>query len=483
VNTPIRRLALVLLVIFGVIVLDLTYLQVVAGPRYRDDIRNPRLAASRSSTERGPIVTREGVVVAESTADPNSAQEFVRNYPEGDLYAHAVGYTSLLFGNTAIEREYSQSLSSDSDLTISGIIDELLGREQGAEGLRLTLSQAVQLVAQSGLAGQTGAVVALEPTTGEVLALYSSPSFDPNALLGSSPVGGDALTADPAEPLRDRTTAQILAPGSAFKVITAAAALESGLANPDTLYADPLELTLPGSTAVIRNADRATCGDGVEVALATAFRRSCNTVFGQIGMDVGAEVLGETAAAFGFNGEVPFDLPVTPSVFPAASLLNDPPATAQSAIGQRDVQATPLQMAMVAAAVANQGVVMRPYMVSETFDRDLNILNQTAAVELRRAVSPGTASVLSDLMTDVVENGTGGAARVPGATVAGKTGTAEVPGSAPHAWFIGFGTLDGRAIAVSVVVENGGTAGDLASGGTVAAPIAAQIMAAWLLAG
>jgi peptidoglycan glycosyltransferase len=467
-------LAFVLLAVLGLIVLDLTYLQVIAGPRYRDDLRNPRLAASRSSTERGPIVSREGIVLAESTAEPGSVQTFVRSYPEGPLYGHAVGYSSLLFGNAGLESDYSSDLSSDSDLTMSGIIDALLGREQGAQGIRLTLAHAVQQSAQRALEGGTGAVVALDPATGEVLAMYSSPSFDPTVLLGESPVAGDALASDPTTPLRDRSIDQILTPGSAFKVITAAAALESGAANPDSRYADPLALELPGSTAIIRNADRGPCGDGTEVALATAFRRSCNTVFGQIGLDLGAETIGSTAEAFGFNSEISFDLPVVPSVFPTGSLVGDPPAIAQSAIGQRDVQATPLQMALIAATVVNDGVVMRPYLVSESFDRDLNIISQTNPVELRRAVSPGTAAVLTELMTDVVEAGTGQAARIAGAVVGGKTGTAQIPGAEPHAWFIGFATLDDRSIAVAVVVENGG------SGGTVAAPIARDVMQTWL---
>ncbi|NNC92548.1 MAG: penicillin-binding protein 2 [Acidimicrobiia bacterium] len=473
-NTPIRRLAFVLLAVLGLIVLDLTYLQVIAGPRYRDDLRNPRLAASRSSTERGPIVSREGIVLAESTAEPGSVQTFERFYPEGPLYGHAVGYTSLLFGNAGLESAYSRDLSSDSDLTMSGIIDALLGREQGAQGIRLTLAHAVQQSAQQALEGRTGAVVALEPATGEVLALYSSPAFDPAVLLGESAVAGDALAADPTNPLLDRTIDQILAPGSAFKVITTAAALESGAANPDSRYADPLALELPGSTAVIRNADREPCGDGTDVTLATAFRRSCNTVFGQIGLDIGAETIGNTAEAFGLNSEISFDLPVVPSVFPTVSLIGDPPATAQSAIGQRDVQATPLQMAMIAATVANDGVVMRPYLVSEWFDRDLNILAQANPVELRRAVSPGTAAVLAELMIDVVDAGTGQAAGVDGAAVGGKTGTAQIPGADPHAWFIGFATLEDRSVAVAVVVENGG------GGGTVAAPIARSVMQAWL---
>ena len=479
-NTPIRRLAFLLLAMLGLIVLDLTYLQVIAGPRYRDDLRNPRVAADRSSTERGPIVTREGIVLAESTPDADSAQTFTRSYPEGSLYAHAVGYTTLLFGSAGLEREYAQNLSSDSNLTISGVIDAILGREQGAEGIRLTLSHPVQQTARQALAGQTGAVVAIEPSTGEVLALYSSPSFDPSALVGESAAAGDELAANPLTPLRNRTIDQTLAPGSIFKVITAAAALEGGSANPDTLYADPLALALPGSTAVIRNADRQPCGDGTAVDLATAFRRSCNTIFGQIGIDIGAEAIAETAEAFGFNREISFDLPVLASSFPTDSLIGDSAATAQSAIGQRDVQATPLQMALVAAVVANNGVLTRPYLVSERFDRDLNVLAQSDPLELRRAISPGTAAALSDMMQDVVASGTGRGAQIPDAQVGGKTGTAEVPGSAPHAWFIGFARADDRSVAVAVVVENGGNAGGTATGGAVAAPIARAVMEAWL---
>jgi peptidoglycan glycosyltransferase len=480
VNGPIRRIAFVLLAVLGMLVLNLTYLQVVAGPRYRDDLRNPRVAADRSATERGPIVTREGVVLAQSTPDPNSALDFVRLYPEGELYAHPVGYSSLLFGDTGLEREYGRVLSSNRDLTMSGIIDAILGRGEGAEGIRLTLSRAAQEAAAGALGSQKGAVVAIEPRTGEVLALYSSPAFDPAVLLGTDPTAGDELAADEDQPLLNRALDQVLVPGSAFKIITAAAALESGAANPDTRYDDPAALALPGSTAVIRNADRGPCEDGVSVTLATAFRRSCNTVFGQIGIDIGAEVIGETAEAFGFGDDLPFDLPVVASVFPTGSLVGDPAATAQSAIGQRDVQATPLQMALLSAAVANGGVIMRPYLVSERFDRDLNITSQEQPVELQRAISPGTAAVLTGLMQDVVEQGTGRAAAIPGALVGGKTGTAEVPGGLPHAWFTGFAAADDAAIAVAVVVENGGAAGAEGTGGTVAAPIARAVMRAWL---
>ncbi|MEE8492209.1 MAG: penicillin-binding transpeptidase domain-containing protein, partial [Acidimicrobiia bacterium] len=300
-NSPIRRLALFLLAIFGLLVLDLTYVQVVAGPGYRDDVRNPRLAASRSSRERGPIISREGIVLAESVNDPDSAQSFLRLYPEDDLYAHVVGYSSLLFADSGLEEARDTGLRSDRDLTISGLIDAFLGRETGAKGIRLTISNPVQQAAQRELAGQAGAIVAIEPTTGEILAMYSSPSFNPADLLGEFPGPGDALTANETHPLTNRAIEMTFAPGSSFKVITAAAALESGLANPDTSFINVLELELPGSTAVIRNADRGRCGEGENVDLADAFRRSCNTIFGQLGIDLGPEVIGEIAAAFGFS--------------------------------------------------------------------------------------------------------------------------------------------------------------------------------------
>lgn len=310
--------------------------------------------------------------------------------------------------------------------------------------------------------------------------MYSSPTFDPAALLGVSPELGDALQADESQALVNRAIATALAPGSVFKVITAAAALESGLANPDTTYPNVLELDLPGSTAVIRNADRGLCGEDESTDLATGFRRSCNTVFGQVGIDVGAEIISDMAESFGFNRTLPFELTTAESSFPLEPLADDPAATAQSAIGQRDVRATPLQMAMVAAAVANGGLIMQPFVISEEFDRELNILKRIEPVEVRRALSPGTAAALGQMMEEVVSSGTGLRAAVEGATVGGKTGTAQVPNESPHAWFIGYAANEERQIAVVVVIENGGNAGDDATGGTVAAPIAAEIMRIWL---
>jgi peptidoglycan glycosyltransferase len=468
---------------FFVLVLAATWTQAIAGPDYRDDPRNPRLAAWRTGRERGPIVTADDVLVAVSTPSASEANLYDRSYPEGDLYAHTVGYTSVLYGTTGIERVRASDLLSDRDSTISGVLNGLLGGDPRPRGVRLTLHHDLQRAAAEALGDQRGAVVALDPTTGAVLALVTSPRFDPNDLIGpgAAPVG-DELESDSNEPLRNRATDETYPPGSVFKVITTASGLDSGAVSPSTEFDDPVALPLPGSSATIENFDGEVCDDGQSVTLEVAFVRSCNTVFAQLGMDVGGFGLAGTAGQFGFGEEVPFDLPVLTSIFPAgADLATDPAATAQNAIGQRDVQATPLLMALSAAAVANQGTVMAPYLVADVFNSEGAVESVTEPRVWRRATSPATAGVLTDMMEQVVSSGTGRRAAVPGIRVAGKTGTAEVTGAAPHAWFIGFGPVqpgpDDQSIAIAVVVESGGDFGESATGGSVAAPIARQVLA------
>lgn len=483
-NRPIRRVAASLFLVFALVAVDLTYLQVVAGPRYRDDPRNARVVLSRTGRERGPIVSTEGEVLAESRADPEDLRRFARHYPHGGLYAHTVGYSSLLFGDSALEAAFAGDLRSGRGPTISGLISALLGADLRPKGLRLTLHHGLQQVAAQALGTQPGAVVALEPGSGAVLAMVSFPTFDPNELVGvQSPEPGERLEEDPGRPLLNRAIGESYPPGSSFKTVTAAAAFESGF-NPESTFPDPAALQLPGSTAVIRNFDRQPCGDGSPVTLARALVRSCNTIFGQLGMELGAEVLVGQAQGFGFNAEIPFDLPVLASRLPSPEeFQNDLPALAQTAIGQRDVQATAFQMALVATAVANDGVIPIPYLVGEIFNQEGEVVSRAEVVEWRRAMSPAAAQLLTDLMERVVTEGTGQRAAVPGVRVAGKTGTAQVPDRPPHAWFIAFAPVDQPRIAVAVVVEHGGDAGESATGGGVAAPIAQQVMAAWLETG
>jgi peptidoglycan glycosyltransferase len=476
-------LAIGVFAVFVVLVAAVTYHQLVVGPDYRDDPRNVRVATGRTGRERGTIITADGVVVAVSEADPDDPLSFRRSYPEGALYSHTVGSTTLLFGSRGLESSYAGDLVSDRDATISGVISALIGGDVRPQGLRLTIEHDLQEAAREALGGQRGAVVALDPSTGAVLAMVSVPDFDPNSLVGGSAgPAGAALEEDPAEPLLNRATSAAYPPGSTFKIITAASAFEAGIASPGTPFPNPVELELPGSTATISNFDDQACGPGTEVPLSTAFIRSCNTIFGQLGMDVGAEQLVGTAESFGFNAEIPIDIPSIASSIPAADTFEfDIPGLAQSAIGQRDVRATPLQMALAAAAVANDGQIMVPYLVGEVFNAEGVVQQSAEPVVWVRATSPGAAASLSDLMEGVVTSGTGRRASVPGVRIAGKTGTAEVPEEPPHAWFVGYGPIQPepgeRQIALAVLVESGGDAGEAATGGTVAAPIAQAVFA------
>jgi peptidoglycan glycosyltransferase len=486
VNGPIRHLAAVVFAAFAVMVGAVTYLQVIQGPEYRDDPRNIRVVTGQAGRERGTIITSDGVLVASSSADPNDAQQFSRDYPEGSAYAHVVGYATLIFGRSGIEDTQSAALVSDRDATISGVLNAILGGDIRPKGLRLTINDRAQQAAIEALGEQRGAMVAIDPDTGAILAMVSSPSYDPAVLQGrNAGPAGNALDADPAEPLRNRAIDATYPPGSTFKIITAAAALEAGVAGGGTTFDDPAELALPGSTATISNYDGEVCANGESVSLTQAFVSSCNTTFGALGMLVGAPDLVATAESFGFNQQIPFDLEVLVSAIPRAdTFTNDVPGVAQSAIGQRDVRATPLQMALVGAAVANEGEIMEPYLVQQVFNSEGQVESEAEPQVWRRAISPATAAALTDLMEKAVSAGTGFQAQIEGTTVAGKTGTAEIPGGSPDVWFVGFGPTQGDPdsprIVVAVVVEDGGAAGEDGTGGAVAAPIAKAVMEAFL---
>ncbi len=478
-NRSIRLVAASIYLFFGLLVVMLTFIQVIKGPEYRDDERNPRLLAARADRERGPIVARDGRLIAESIEVSSQTAAFERRYPFGSLFSHPVGYATFLFAERGLESERSSDLSSSRNLTFSGMIDEILGRDTDGQGLRLTLSPELQDAARAGLGDQPGAVVAIEPSTGEVLAMYSSPTYDPNRLVAGDTEYGDAINREPGKPLLDRTRAELYPPGSAFKVITTAAALESGTANARTLFEDVTELVLPGSTSTISNFNGGFCNGGEPVTLEVAFARSCNTVFGQLGLDVDEDDLIDMAQAFGFNQDLGLDMELIESQIPT-DFSGNRAGLAQTAIGERDVRATPVQMAVVAATVANGGISMQPYLVAETFERDLTVIQATQSAIRERAIGPGTAAALKDLMIKTVTQGTGRSAAIEGAEVGGKTGTAQGPGGNPDLWFIGFATRGERSVAVAVVVEDGGLIGADATGGAVAAPIARDVMAAWL---
>jgi penicillin-binding protein A len=412
---------------------------------------------------------------------------YVRRYDGADLYAHITGFYSFVYGRAELEESFNDFLvGSAPEVFARNLADLLAGREQSGDDLLLTVSPAVQQAAREALGDRKGAVVALRPATGDILALWSYPSYDPNLL--SSHDGAEVratwtqLNDDPDSPMRNRAVREWYAPGSTFKVVTAAAALEAGT-TPDRAFPDPLRQELPQTTSTIGNFGGGTCNNGNPISFAQAMAVSCNTTFAQLGLELGPERLVRQAEAFGLNNDVGLQLPS-----PLASRIPkelDPPQTAQSAIGQRDVRVTPLQMAMIAAAIGRGGQVMRPRLVAQVENERREIVRQYPEEQLDlpgmqdgRAVSEATAATLRDMMVDVVAQGTGRRAAIEGVTVAGKTGTAENPAGPPTVWFIGFAPAENPEVAVAVVVEEGGGVGDEATGGAVAAPIAAAVMRA-----
>ncbi len=480
-NTPIRRVATFVAGLFSLLLISTTLIQFWFAQDLNARPDNRRTLLASFAQERGQILVG-GEAVARSVPSDDEFR-FQREYPQGPAFAHVTGYYSFYGTGVGVERAENALLSGRSDkLFYRRVSDLFTGRKRTGASLELTINPAVQQAAISAMGGQHGAAVALDPRTGAILALVSDPSFDPNVFashdLKSVAEASDRLNADPSRPLVNRAIGgDLYPPGSTFKVVTAAMALSSGKYQPTSMVPGPASLPLPGTTIALDNDSKAPCGPNNQTTLSNALVVSCNTTFASLGMELGADALRTQAQKFGFGDTIEIPMRTTPSSIPAD--LNAP-QTAQSAIGQYEVRVTPLQMAMVAAGVANDGVVMRPYLVADVLGSDLSRIETASPQKLSQAVSPEVAHDLRDMMVGVVQGGTGTAAQIPGVAVAGKTGTAQhAPGAAPHAWFIAFAPAQDPKIAVAVVVENGGRLGNEAFGGTVAAPIArAMIQAA-----
>jgi peptidoglycan glycosyltransferase len=485
VNRPLRRVALACLVLFGLLLGQANWVQVVKAKSYRNDPRNQRVLLRTYDRQRGAIVVGTGsdrFAVAQSIATTD-ALKYLRTYPGGPTYAPVTGFASLVYGFTGVERLQQPVLSGDDErLLVRRLSDYITGRQVQGGSVVLTLDPKAQQAAYQGLAGKRGAVVALDPRTGAVLALATSPSYDPTVLTTHDRNGISAayqqLLDAPGDPLVDRAVERTYPPGSTFKLITTAAALDDGYL-PTTHIPSPTVLDLPGTTANLTNFGGERCGDGKSTTLADALRISCNTAFGALGMKLGQDRVRRQAEAFGFDSSgLRVPQAVATSVFPGDLTAAQ---TAQSSIGQFDVRVTPLQMALVAAGIADEGLVMKPYLVQQVQAPDLSVLSTSTPQVLRRAVSAAVARQLTAMMESVVTSGTGTLARIPGVRVAGKTGTAQHgTGQAPHAWFVGFAPAEAPRVAVAVLVEDGGNLGSDATGGRVAAPIAKAVMQAVL---
>jgi peptidoglycan glycosyltransferase len=483
-NKPIRAMSIVCMLLFVGLLLNSTYLQYVqAGDlNSRDD--NKRVRDAEYSRERGAILAG-GQAVAESVPVDDQF-EYQRVYRQPFKYAHLTGYYSYTYGRDAVELTQNEILSgADPRLFVNRVVDMIGNTQPKGGSVSLTVDAAAQNAAFAGLRrlgrGVEGAVVALEPSTGKILAMVSNPTYNPNVLsshdFGKVSDNRKRLLANEQRPLTNRATQEILPPGSTFKIVTAAAALESGQYQPDSLVRGGDVLDLPQTDNDLPNYATGVCGSG-RITLTQALAQSCNTSFGAIGMQLGDDALREQAEAFGFGDVYLEDLPrQAVSRFPPPDV--DDPLTAYSAIGQYEVAATPLQMAMVVAAVGNGGTVMRPYLVDEVRAPDLSVLDKTNPEPFRDAVSSTVARDLTQMLVETVDNGTAAPAAIPGIKVAGKTGTAQSQADRPnYAWFVSFAPADNPEVAVAVLVEDAGVAEDLISGGGLAAPIAKSVMEA-----
>lgn len=474
-NPPIRKLTAIIIVMFLTLMGAVTYIQFFRAPELNSDPRNVRTLYAEYGKERGPIIVAgEPIVTSEPVDDPLN---YLRTYHNPQLYAPITGYFSTTFNSmTGMERASNDVLGGSASSLLKQRLEQLItGEQPQGGGVSLTIDPIAQKAAWDALGDRRGAVVAVEPSTGKILALVSKPTFDPNDLAsrdsGVSSGAWESLNSDPAKPLSNRAIAgDLYAPGSVFKIITAAAMIENLGLDADSLVDAPKTYTPNGTTAAIPNYGNSVCGDGSgSVPFRVAFANSCNTTFAMGGVEVGAEGMADMAKAFGFGESLDIPLTVTPSRFPDTA---DDPALAMDSIGQRDVIATPLQIAMSAMAVANNGVIMKPYLIDQVLTADLGVVSTTKPSEFATPIKPATAAILRDMMIDVVQNGTGTAAALSTVQVAGKSGTAEVVDSPPNAWFVGFDATDNPHVVVAVVVEEG------QYGGAVAGPIARNVISA-----
>lgn len=459
---PLRRLFLVFCLLFVALLAQLTYVQVVDAPKLKVNPANTRSLQEELLVDRGVILSADDVPLA---VNRQEGRYFYREYPLGSLTSPWLGYNSLQYNRAGIERVYNEELTGQSGiLGLASYWDKILGKAHRGAALRLTVSVAVQQAAAEALGNRKGAVVALDPRTGAVLAMVSYPRYDPNKI---DDIWAD-LNSDPGTPLLNRATQGLYPPGSVFKMIVAAAALETDAVTPATQFDDTGSFLAGGFE--VQNYGQKVYGAH---DFTDAFASSINTTFAKIGVDLGADTLAKFAGDFGFGQDLPWPLAESASSFPAPGEM-DVAHVAQAAFGQGKVLATPLQMALAAAAVANGGRIMKPYIVSQVIGYPVDQPRETKPEVWLTPISAKTAATLRDLMIEVVKRGTGTGAALKSVQVAGKTGTAEVADAESHAWFAGFAPAEDPQVVVVVLVENAGT------GGSVAAPIARKVIAAAL---
>ena len=490
-NHALRRISLVVLAMFLLLLLSVNYVQAFEPSSLAVQRGNARVFSQQYQYQRGSILTANNKTIAESV-HVKGIYAYQRSYPDPATYAPVTGYDSL-YSATGIEKTEDKFLSgSDPQLTVHNLIDLVTGKPRRGATVQLTINSAAQTAAYEALKATRlpSGAVALDPKTGAVLALASYPTFNPNkyATFDSAQLKriDNRYLNDPRQPLLNRAINQTFPPGSTFKVVTSSTAFSTGNYNPQTRVYAPTNLNLPGTTKDLINFDNLPCDDGSnptgngKVPLIYAFTVSCNTVFGNLGMQLGDNAIRQQAVKFGMNdANLRIPLPVSASSYPPIP-GNDPALTAYSAIGQYSDQVTPLQEAMFSAAIANNGTLMTPYMVQKVTAPDLTPLETAQPTPLGQAVSPSVAANVSQMMADVVKQPYGTAhntAFLPNIAIAAKTGTAQNGANntgLDDAVFTCFAPVSNPQIAVGVIVKGGGLGAD------ASAPIAVKIIQAYL---
>ena len=472
-NRQIRAVSLLAGLMFLALMVNLTGSAMFRQASLNNDPHNVRVRDAEFSQNRGNILVGSRPIA--TTTSSNGKFAYQRVYPSGPKYAPITGYYSYYYGRSMLEQTQNAQLTGTSDAQwLSRITGTLSGHKPEGGSITTTINAKAQDAAWDGLRGKKGAVVALDYTTGAVLAMASSPSYDPNELashhLNDTTRAWKNLVADPSSPLTNRATREIYPPGSTFKLVTAAAALQNGY-HPNSMVDSPENWILPGTRTPLTN--ETNCG-GSRITLAHALDISCNTAFGKVGVSLGQDKIRDQAERFGFGKVVSSDVSSVASRFPQD--LTDA-QLAQSSIGQYDVAASPLQMAMVTAGIANGGKLMTPYLTAQVRASNLQVVSEHHPKQMSQPMTKESAEQLKAMMVSVVNNGTGKRARINGTTVGGKTGTAQtVQGKAPYAWFVGWS--DNPHVAVAVFIQSSDTAINEISGGRLAAPIARDVIEA-----
>ena len=461
-----------------------SWIQVVQAGELTDNPRNMRALYDSFEVQRGSILAGDAVLAASVPSD--DLYSWQREYTDAFMWAPVTGFINpVLQSATGIEQAMNQELSGTAGSQFLARMERIItGQAPRGSNVLLTLDPTVQQAAFEALGDYEGAVVAIEPSTGRVLAMVTSPSYDTNSLAvhNAQTVNAtyDELLANALNPLWNRATGDSLnPPGSTFKLVVASAALASGDYTPDSTFENPASYVLPGTSQTIRNFDGGQCGPGDTVTLATALRLSCNIPMAQLAVQLGDEAIRAEAEKYGFDHAFEIPLTTQASTYPAAS-LNDA-RTALTGFGQDDVKASPLQMALVSAGIANGGVVMNPRMVDRVVAQDLTVQQTFESTQFGQALTEADAETMTTMMIANVSNGAASGARIDGVDVAGKTGTAEHgPGDPYTLWFTGFAPADDPQVAVAVMIENGGGLGQSGTSNGIAAPIAKKVIEAVL---